>query len=205
MKQRIFISIVCLAVLSTPAFADIYKCKSADGITTYSDEPCAQDAKVFIRETPAGVDGAVSKRIDMRRGRWSETQDEDNIAADAKRIAAAILPNMFFTSSDVINIRYSPTDTPPDFFERATPHNQYDRVPGWKVNLKYNSAKRDTEYDISFRFDNKRIKDISGKVKSEVLLRTISIQKDGKPFNPDTMENLQHLKLIKTGHWEYQR
>lgn len=205
MKRVMIIFSICLMLLTGSAFADIYKCKSPSGVTIFSDEPCAEDAKVFIEESATSVDEAVAEEIDLKSGSWSETQRRDNISADARRIANTILPNVFFTSADVIHIKYSPSDPPPAWFDRPTPHMKYDRIPGWEVNLVYHSASKEDEYNLKFRFDQKSVKQISGDSKYACLLRTIAVKKNGKPFVPETMRNLQHMKSTALGQWKYLR
>lgn len=205
MKPVIIILSICMMLLTESAFADIYKCKLPNGTTIFSDEPCAEDAKVLIKESATSVDEAVAEGIDLTRGSWSETQRRDNIAADARRIANTILPNVFFSSSDVIHIKYSPSDPPPSWFDRPTPHMKYDRIPGWEVNLVYHSASKEDEYNLKLRFDHKSVKQISGDSKYACLLRTIVVKKNGTPFVPETMRNLQHMKSTALGFWEYLR
>lgn len=205
MKSSVIISLVIIMVMAGSVLADIYKCKSPSGVTIYSDEPCGKNAKLFIRESAKTVDGAVAEEIEINRGPWSERRRENNIAADARRIGATILPNQFFTSADVIHIAYSPSDPPPSSFPRATPHKKYGKVPGWVVCLKYHSSKKQDEYELKFRFDNKKVKQASGDSKYAVLLRTISVKKNGKPFFPDSMRNVQNLKFNANGEWKYLR
>ncbi len=52
MKPFFVLSLVPMLIISTIASADIYKCKDARGQVTFSQMPCAPDAKKIIVETP---------------------------------------------------------------------------------------------------------------------------------------------------------
>jgi hypothetical protein len=81
MYRRLFLACAgaFCALASAPSFADLYKCVSASGTTSFSDKPCAKDGakEVDIKDNPA-YSSIIARDKDQALGHaCSELQDRE--------------------------------------------------------------------------------------------------------------------------------
>ena len=203
MKNVIIGCLLCLAVIATTSFADIYKCKGPDGTTIFSDDPCGGDAEVVVPQFIPSVDQAVGVKIKPYTNKFTSSSYSEYITNEAKRVTASILPDQWFISSKTEHVVYHPPQRGTQIFPGTT--SPHDNTPGWVVRLSYGSESNRREWEILFRYDSTVIKDLSGKYDNATILRTISIKMDGKPYTPRTMHNVGKMEKTQPGEWKLRR
>ncbi|MBU1342005.1 MAG: DUF4124 domain-containing protein [Proteobacteria bacterium] len=164
-----------MAVLLTakPLFADIYKCVSEDGVATFSDEPCGTNAAVSFHQL--GIDELIVLVSPYAQPIIDLNRIENDLLALSRRIGDCILPH-----------------------ERYYGHNvriEKDRPFFWEVRLWY-APENYTEWEIRMEYEKiKKHNDTS------VWLKTISITRWGKPYNPPAMQDVKKINKKRTGEW----
>lgn len=79
---------VLFALFNAPAFAEIYKCRDANGKLQYTDKPCAGESSVFTPEKAPGVDEGNDERMrktnKLLDAMQAERNQEKKAAAEQK-------------------------------------------------------------------------------------------------------------------------
>ncbi|MBU1342006.1 MAG: DUF4124 domain-containing protein [Proteobacteria bacterium] len=175
--RSIIYYLVFMVLLAATSFADIYKCVSEDGVATFSDEPCAKKAQIAFKTENLNFDDAIGNAspYDDQPVEASKIYSEDFVA-HAKKIGRYILP--FEYNNTCIN-RSSPT------------------VPGWRISLFFGPESNKKEFEVDLVYN--RNPTSNG---TYVWLNSISVKKNGKPFNPSSMANVKTYKRMGSGRWE---
>lgn len=85
--------ILPILIYGTPAYADIYKCTDGKGHVTFSQMPCAPDAKKITVETVQPTEDqakATSEANNQNRKIIKESRDERGMEAAHKKVQALI-------------------------------------------------------------------------------------------------------------------
>jgi hypothetical protein len=199
MKRFLVFYFFGMILISTTAFADVYRCVSDDGVIKFSDEPCGKDAELIHDQPQTSLDEALSAEIEpFLRPYTSETYGK-YITNQSKRIGRCILPDQWFNSSKLIRV-YGPS--PRDSYSFPKPKPIYGTTPGWVIFLYYGPESNPKKWSIEFRYISTIRKDINGILKSFVLLKSISIKKDEIPFTPISMRDVKKFEKKGTGEWK---
>jgi len=175
---RILLALIALTLVSPGVKAEIYKCTAEDGTVTFSDEPCDTKAEVAF-ETP-------NRNFDEVIGNASPYPEQpiaaakvygDDFAPHAKKIGECILPGEYNNS----------------FENQSSP-----MLPGWRIVLFYGPEDNRKEYEITMQYGRNPRSDGT----LYVWLDTITIRKDGKPFDPPAMAAVQRFRKIGSGKWK---
>jgi hypothetical protein len=181
LKTIFAFNLMVIMLMIGPSLADIYKCVSDDGVVTFSDEPCGQNAEVAFEKYIIRVDDAIGLDIIGPFTNRAYMQSiRPDIESHAKKIGSCILP------------RANPTLL---FVDRAGGRH-YNKDINWKISLFYGPQDYEREWNINVYYKGKKEKEIS------LWLNAITITKDGRPFTPSTMHHVKKLKRIGTGEWE---
>jgi len=177
-KKSILLSLIVFFMLASVVSADIYKCVSNDGVTTYSDEPCGENSKkVFdtVEQTFDDIIGNGSPYDDQPVD--SKKVFREDIIEHAKKIWRFIMPNKhsYLKKCETFDGR------------QGIAIHDIDLTDSKKI---YNVAMRYCCY-------------YQGNGKDFVFLGAINIKKDGKPFDPSTMVNIKKYRKASIGVWEY--
>jgi hypothetical protein len=175
----VFLLVTMLTAI--PAFADIFKCVSEDGFVTFSDEPCGKNAEIAFQKYIMSVDDAVGlDLISLFTDRTQIRSIRLDLESHAKILGNCILPNE--------KRNYL-------FVDRAGGHH-YHREIDWKLSLFFGPQGYEREWNINVFYKGKKEKNIS------VWLNSITVTKDGRPFNPPSMLNVKKLKKVGPGEWK---
>lgn len=93
MKPFTVLIVATLQAISATAMADIYKCKDANGRTTFSQLPCAPDAqKVIVKTTePSESDREQTREtLDKNNAMIKENEESRQIASARNRVDTLI-------------------------------------------------------------------------------------------------------------------
>lgn len=191
--------LVGMMLMGTSAVADIYKCVSDDGVISFSDRPCGNDAEIIIKQSLPSVDDAVGVEIEPYLKPYTSKTYGEYITNQAKRISRSILPGQWFIASELIRV-YGPSPRGSHSFPKPKPI--YGTTPGWVIILFYGPESNVKKWELKFQFVSLVRKDIDGIARSVVFLKSISIKNNGEPFTPPTMHHVKNLKRIGTGKWE---
>ena len=101
MRLIIAISLVSTILIPTIAFTDVYKCVSEDGVVTYSDQPCGEQADVFIRNSDLSVDDAIGNASPYTHPVTLARDIRSDVMLHARKVGRSIFPNEFLKSHDI--------------------------------------------------------------------------------------------------------
>jgi hypothetical protein len=176
--------LLAFILLIKPSFADIFKCVSDDGVVTFSDEPCGKNAEITFQKYTMSVDDAINLGpIKTFTDRTYVRGIRPDLEAHAKIIGSCILPNA--------KRNYL-------FVDRAG-GQYYNPKIDWKISLFFGPQGYEREWNIDLFYKGRKEKNIT------VWLNSITVTKDGRPFNPPSMHNVKKLKKVGTGKWVVQR
>lgn len=86
MRTIVTALLLCTAVA---VYAEIYKCTDAQGKTQYSDEPCGDDATLFVPEAAPAPAGDAQQRMDrtqrLLRALDAENAERNRVEAEVRR------------------------------------------------------------------------------------------------------------------------
>jgi len=181
------------------AFANIYKCTSEDGIVMFSDTPCGTEAELAFYQPVADIDEALGVPIEPFLTPAHYNSHDEYITDQAKRVGRVILTDQWFNYSKLTHV-HGPSLNDSRIPKKAK--SIYGSIPGWVILLYYGPPNDPRKWSIEFRYDSKVRRDINGISKSVVLLRSIAIEKDGLPFTPDSMKDVNKFNQIKVGFWK---
>jgi hypothetical protein len=180
MKRLLIVCLLALMLIAKIAWADVYKCVSDDGIIKFSDEPCGENAEISFRTSNLNFDDVIGNASPYTEQPVAASKiDGNDFVAHAKKIAKAILPYEYNNSYD----------------NRTTPMS-----PGWRIYLYFGPASNEKKFVIVMNYA--RYPTSNG---IYVWLNSISVKKDGKPFDPDSMSDVTKYKKMGTGRWEVRR
>jgi len=167
---------------TTSVFPEIYKCVSDNGTVKFSDEPCGKNSVVAFKTYVPSVDGAIAS--DVLERCYDKTIVEcvsKDLNSHAKRIADSILPRERFCS----------------MYENHSSRNRelFDKKIQWIISLYYGPEINKQQWIVEINYQVVFEKNVS------IHLNSISVDKDGEPFEPPTMNNLKKLKHVKRGKW----
>ena len=175
---RILLALITIILVSPSAHAEIYKCRADDGTVMFSDEPCDTKAEVAF-ETP-------NRDFDEVIGNASPYEEQpiaaakvysDDFAPHAQKIGECILPGEYNNS---IENQSSPM------------------LPGWRIVLFYGPEDNHREFEITMQYNRNPRSDGT----LYVWLDTITIRKEGKPYDPPSMATVQTYTKIGNGRWK---
>lgn len=181
MKNIILACLTIVLIPLTNSYSDVYRCRDANGVLTFSDAPCGKDAELAFK-TGHRIAKIEARLLDFRAEFYSPPGIGEEIRADvqsqvrpiAKSIGGQLFPGKQFSHFD---------DNP-------------DRMYSAKVY--YTPADKHDEYTLAVHFSFTRNTPPNYTFK----ITFIRILKNGKPFSPDLMYNARRLKKLKYGNWE---
>jgi hypothetical protein len=180
MKKSLIFYLLAVMLITKIGFADVYKCVSEDGVVKFSDEPCGEDAELSFQTVSLNFDDVIGNASPYTDQPVAASKiDGNDFVAHARKIGKAILPYEYNNSYE----------------NQTTPMS-----PGWRIYLFFGPASNKKQYVI--RMEYGRYPTSNG---IYVWLNSISVKKDGKPFNPPAMSNVKKFKKMGTGRWEIRR
>jgi hypothetical protein len=180
MKKAFICYLIAAMLLPQLAYTDVYKCVSEDGVVKFSDEPCGKNAELSFQTSKLNFDDVIGNASPYTDQPVAASKiDGDDFVAHARKIGKVILPYEYNNSFD----------------NRTTPMS-----PGWTIYLFFGPASNKKQFVI--RMEYARYPTSNG---IYVWLNAISVQKDGKPFSPSSMSDVNKFKKMGTGRWEIRR
>ena len=180
MRSVLILGLLVVTLFPGPSSAAVFKCIAEDGVVTFSDKPCGQNAAIAFPEYVMSVDDAAALDI---VGPFTNRKDihslRRDIEAHAAKIGSCILPH------ETRNFLFA---------DRAGGH-PYNRDIDWKITLLYGPPRYEREWRIDVYYKGRMNEEIN------VWLQTITVAKDGRPFSPPSMRDLKRLKQTGTGAW----
>ena len=179
MKRKLLLPLLALFLLAVPQVrADVYKCVSEKGVTTYSDQPCAPDAQAAYKDARVSFDEVIGNASPYPELPVPSSRvHTDDIVSHATKIGKAVLPSEY--NNKVINL------TGPG-------------SPGWHIELWFGPEDNPSEYQVSLFY--RRNPHSNGTL--DVWLHTLSVLKDSKPFDPPSMADVKSFRKVGTGRWD---
>jgi hypothetical protein len=177
MKKLSCFYVIVMLFFAVPAFADIYKCVSDDGVVTYSDQPCASDAEVAFETENLNFDDAIGNASPYTEQLVPASKiDGEDFVAHARKIGKYIFPYEYNNS----------------YVNQTTPMSR-----GWRILLYFGPENNKRNYRVALEYGRKPTNQ-----GIYVWLNSISVKKDGKPFDPPSMVNVKTYKKMGTGRWQ---
>ena len=164
-------------VLTMTALADIYKCVSEDGVTKYSDVPCAENAEVAFETASLNFDEVIGNASPYPKLPVPPSRvDVKDIIAHAKKIGSCIIPDEYNNTT----------------IDRSSP-----MMPVWRIELHFGPADDEKMYVVEMEYGRK------GTNKGLfVWLHSFTVKKDLKLYDAPSMRNVKTFKKMGTGRWE---
>ena len=180
MKKSFLLCLFSVMLVTHLAIADVYKCVSEDGVVKFSDEPCGTNAKLSFQTSKLKFDDVIGNASPYTKQPVPASKiDGNDFVAHARKIGKAILPYEYNNSVDNL--------TAP-------------MMPGWNIQLNFGPDNKKKMYVIRMQYGRYPTSD-----GIYVWLNTISVKKNGKPYNPPAMSDVKTFKKMGTGRWEIRR
>jgi hypothetical protein len=88
-------------LVAETSFANIYKCISDNGVVTFSDQPCGDQAAIVFHDTNLSVDEAIGNASPYTQPVTYSSDIDTDVILHARKIGRSILPYENLTSYDI--------------------------------------------------------------------------------------------------------
>jgi hypothetical protein len=125
MRKSIVFYVFATMMITAIASADVYKCVSDDGVVTFSDQPCGEEAALVFQDTNLSVDEAIGNASPYTQPVPYSGDIDKDVLLHARKIGRSILPNENLESYDISKENMGIYYTWKVFLSYVTPHKEH--------------------------------------------------------------------------------
>jgi hypothetical protein len=135
MNKFMVLSLVGVLLWAGMAGANVYRCVSDDGTVRFSDQPCADDAELFIKEEGCDIDDRIRRAYPFKDLSLKSDDISDRLSAHARKLASCILPSKNYKSYNVSESHFR------------------DKYHDWNVTVEYKDSDGKGKWSLIFYYD----------------------------------------------------
>ena len=180
LRMRLVGYLLAAMAVAGLSHANVYKCVSPSGVVTFSDEPCADDAVVFVKEPHLSIDDTVRQASPFADLTLDSKAIDNALLAHAKKMGKCILPDESFNA----------------YTMRGGERRRH-RYPEWEIELAYGPKGDLTKWRITLKY--------AVRTKGEVLriwLTNVYVRLTGTYFDVPSMPQAATLVRKRQGQWQ---
>jgi Domain of unknown function (DUF4124) len=181
MNKSIALFLSAFMLMADVTWANVYRCVSDDGTVRYSDQPCAGNAELFIKEEGCNIDDSIRRAHPFKDLSAKSEDINDRLVSHAKKLGKCILPDETFKSYSV------------------SEHSIRDLVRTWEVSVNYGDRDGQANWSLTFLY-NTEFKDEDQRIRMTAIL----VKLKHLPHDLPLMENILSLNRLATGKYRVQ-